>query len=112
MKKKEIKSAEIVGEFAVGETYEISVDWNGYNYLIIYGSHINGWFAAIPNWETCAEISEPDDVFYNTEKLSKALDSANAGRALVEAISVHWEYTKNKGKEMMNEPTGREVHNA
>ena len=40
MKKKEIKSAEIVGEFTVGETHEISVDWNGYNYLIIYGSQV------------------------------------------------------------------------
>lgn len=110
--KKEVKTAEIVGEFKVGETHEISVDWNGYNYLIIYGSHINGWFAAIPNWDVCTEISEPDDVFYNTEKLSRALDNTNAGKALAEAISAHWQHTKNKGKEMMNEPTEGEACNA
>lgn len=108
--KKEVKTAEIVGEFKVGETHEISVDWNGYNYLIIYVSHINGWFAAIPNWEVCTEISEPDDVFYNTEKLSKVLDNANTGRALAEAINAHWKYAK--VKEMMNEPAESGGRNA
>lgn len=90
------KLIEIVGEYAVGDTHEISVDWNGFNYLIIYGYHINGWFAAIPNWNVCTEIADPDDILYNTERLSKILNNANAGRSLAKAISKHWEYENKK----------------
>lgn len=90
------KLIEIVGEYAVGDTHEISVDWNGFNYLIIYGYHINGWFVAIPNWNVCTEIADPDDILYNTERLSKILNNANAGRSLAKSISKHWEYISKK----------------
>lgn len=39
--------------------------WSG---LVIYGRHVNGYFVCIPG-EYAAEMAEPDDVFYNTEKL-------------------------------------------
>ncbi len=83
--------AEIRNAYEVSNTHEISVDWNGYNFLIIYGHHINGWFIAIPNWEVCIEASDPTDTFYNSEKLAKALNKANAGVELAKAIKEHWE---------------------
>ncbi len=83
--------AEIRKTHEVSNTHEISIDWNGYNFLIIYGRHINGWFIAIPNWEVCIESSDPADAFYNSEKLAKALNKANAGVELANAIKEHWE---------------------
>ncbi len=77
--------------YEVSNTHEISIDWNGYNFLVIYGQHINGWFIAIPNWGICIEASDPTDTFYNSEKLAKALNKANAGVELAKAIKEHWE---------------------
>ncbi|MCD7724258.1 MAG: hypothetical protein LUI12_01675 [Clostridiales bacterium] len=86
-----MKTPEIRREYPVADIREIIIDWNGFSYLVIYGRHINGWFIAIPNWEVCVEASEPTDVLYNTEKLAKFLNNANAGRELAEAIKEHWE---------------------
>jgi len=83
--------SEIRKTYEVSDTYEISVDWNGYNFLIIYGKHKDGWFIAIPNWKVCVEASTPEDDFYNSEKLAKALNKANAGVELAKAIKEHWE---------------------
>ncbi len=83
--------AEIKNTYEVSNTHEISVDWNGYNFLIIYGHHINGWFIAILNWEVCVYASNPTDTFYNSEKLAKALNKANAGVELAKVIKEHWE---------------------
>jgi len=82
--------AKIKREYEISNAHEISVDWNGYNFLIIYGKHINGWFIAIPNWEVCIEASDPTDTFYNSEKLAKALDKANVGIELAKVIKEHW----------------------
>ena len=49
--------------------FEISVEVRGDFYLVIYGKHINGYFCCIPNWCIGCEMAEPDDIFYNTEKL-------------------------------------------
>lgn len=88
--------AEIRREYEVTNTHEISVDWNGYNFLIIYGHHINGWFIAIPNWKVCVEASSPTDTFYNSEKICKCIDlsdgdNSSAGIELAKAIKEHWE---------------------
>lgn len=48
---------------------EISIDTNGYNFLIIFGKHINGYYIAIPNHNICVEAACGDDTFYNEEKL-------------------------------------------
>lgn len=77
--------------YEVSQTHEISVDWNGYNFLIIYGKHINGWYIAIPNWEACTEAGEPQDVFYNIEKLSRVIKIKNAPEAIAKAVKEHWE---------------------
>lgn len=54
------------------ETTEISVDSNGWNFLVIYGKHINGYYIAIPNHNVCCEAAEPDDTFYNEDMLLRA----------------------------------------
>lgn len=70
---------------------EISVDWNGYNFHVVYEKYSNGWFIAIPNWEICIEASEPTDVFYNARKLAKRINVENASSVIAKAIKEHWE---------------------
>lgn len=76
--------------YKVSNTHEISVDYQGANYLIIYGKHINGWFIACPNWQFCTEAASPDDVFYNTEKLSRVIEDEQTACAIAEAIKEHF----------------------
>lgn len=71
--------------------HEISVDWNGWNFLIIYGEHINGWFIAIPNWKICVEATEPSNIYYNIDKLSQAFNDHDKGKNVAEAVREHWE---------------------
>lgn len=92
--------------YEVSQTNEISVDWDGNNYLVIYGRHINGWFIAIPNWQTSTEAAHPSDSFYNMEKLTRALKSNEAARAIADALRAHWEYIqqiREEQKEKMQE---------
>lgn len=86
--------AEIKNSYAVPEAWEISIDWNGWNFLVICGKHINGWFIAIPNWRICVEASEPEDTFYNTEKLARALNDTCMGQTIAQAIKEYWEETE------------------
>lgn len=81
----------IKNTYEVSKTQEISVDWDGYNFLIIYGKHINGWFIAIPNWNCCTEAGQPTNDSYNTEKLSKVIDIENAPSVIAKAVREHWE---------------------
>ncbi|MDE6957595.1 MAG: hypothetical protein K2O96_05815 [Lachnospiraceae bacterium] len=78
----------------VNKTREISVDWNGFNFLIIYGRHKNGWFIAIPNWNKCTEAGEPEDVAYNATKIALTNIHSEASIYLAQAIKEHWEYLK------------------
>lgn len=71
--------------------HEISVDWNGWRFDVIYGKRKSGWFIAIPNWNTCIEASEPTDIYYNTNKLSEALMDYNKGYVVAGAVKEHWE---------------------
>lgn len=82
---------EIRNTYEVTKTQEFSVDWNGFNFLVIYGKHINGWFIAIPNWKISAEACEPSDACYNTDKLSTVFGNAEKGKAIAEAVKEHWE---------------------
>lgn len=86
--------------YEVTQTHEFSVDWNGFNFLIIYGRHVNGWFIAIPNWNKCTKAGEPSDVAYNAEKLARTYMQEGAPMYLAQAISEHWESIKeNKERE-------------
>lgn len=86
-----MSKAEIRNEYKVTKIHEISVDFSGWNFLLIYGKHINGWFIAIPNWNICVEATNPSDTSYNIGKLSEAFNSDNMGKGIAEAIKEHWE---------------------
>lgn len=82
---------EIRNTYQTDNVQEFSVDYDGFNYLVIYGHHINGWFIAIPNWKACTEAGEPADVFYNAEKLSRIFERPNVPHAIAMAVKEHWE---------------------
>lgn len=53
---------------------EASIDSYGYNFLCIYGSHINGNYIAIINWGVSAELSSfPNDITYNAMSIAEVL---------------------------------------
>lgn len=82
---------EIRNTYEVSQTQEFSVDYNGLNYLVIYGKHINGGFIAIPNWGISVEASVPTDIFYNTERLASEFEDYEIPKVIAEAIKEHWE---------------------
>lgn len=50
---------------------EISLDFDGLNYLVLFGHHVNGGFIALPNAGVCVEAAgDPNDTFYNSEQLT------------------------------------------
>ena len=85
------KVAEEKRDCGAVDANEVSVDWNGWNFLVIYGVHINGWFIAIPNWHICIEATEPSDVYYNISKLSEAFNDSAKGEVVAMAVKEHWE---------------------
>lgn len=72
--------------YEVRDTFELSLDYNGYNYLVIYGKHINGGFWAIPNHGICGEAGEPDDVFFNAESISHRIRNKKAAEFIANMI--------------------------
>lgn len=87
--------AEIQSDYGVFGAHEISVDWNGFNFLVIYGRHVNGWFIAIPNWNICIEAVEPTNGYYNMVKLADVFYDAEKGKEIAMAIKEHWEGLQN-----------------
>lgn len=77
--------------FDMVSAHEFSVDWNGWNFFIIYGKYNGGWFIAIPNWKICVEATEPTNIYYNIDKLSQAFNDHDKGKNVAEAIREHWE---------------------
>ena len=68
---------------------ELSLNFDGLNYLVIYGSHVNGGFIAIPNVGLCVEASgDPSDTFYNSEKLQVTGLSKDHADTIAHAIKV------------------------
>lgn len=83
--------AEVKKKYKADAREELSVDYNGFNYLVIIGKHINGWYIAIPNWNVCTEAGNPAiDNYYNREKLVNALYDADTGVALADCIAEWW----------------------
>lgn len=76
--------------YDVFEVYEVGVDLGEFNFLIIYGKHINGWFIAIPNWHVCTEAGCPDDEYYNASKLAFVIDDDDAATSVARVIKTHW----------------------
>lgn len=89
----------IKSTYEVTQAKEFSIDWNGFNFLIIYGHHINGWFIAIPNWNVCTEIGELSDVAYNATKIAQTHIHNIAPMYLAQAIAEHWENVKEREEE-------------
>ena len=87
----------IGGVYEVSDTQEISVNYNGCNYLVIFGRHVNGWYIAIPNWGKCVEAANPEDIFYNTERLSEVFEPETA-EALARTIAAYGLYQERRRK--------------
>lgn len=87
----------IGGVYKVSDTQEVSVNYNGCNYLVIFGRHVNGWYIAIPNWGKCVEAANPEDIFYNTERLSEVFESETA-EALARTIAARWIVSREENK--------------
>lgn len=84
--KGEIAKEMVQAHYKASVIFEASIDTNGYNYLVIYGKHINGYFCCIPNWNLGCEMAEPGDVSYNAERLIGAGITDSAAKALAKEI--------------------------
>lgn len=79
--------ARIVGRFEA-TAKEISIDYNGFNYLIIFGEHDNGGYFAIINHGVCGELASYNDTFWNSESIGNAVGNYDVGKTLAEAIKI------------------------
>ena len=96
---KSSENSTIVGAYEVSDTHEISVDYDGFNYLVIFGQHINGGFIAVLSHGICCESSTPDNIFYNTERLISAGMKKRAAQEIAASIAAYAEYrAKEDGK--------------
>ena len=80
--------------YDVEDVHEVSIDYDGFNYLTIFGHHINGWFIAIPNHGVCCEAACPTDIFYNTGMLREFFNDSKVGQALSKGIAEYWSKTQ------------------
>ena len=76
-----------IGDNNVGNVHHIGVDFNGNYYSVIFGKYVNGGFFSLPNWNCGGEPATFDDVFWNTESLSRVLKSKKASKAIAMAIA-------------------------
>ena len=77
----------VTNRYDIANVKSINVNWNGNYYHVIYGEHENGGFFSIPNWNAGGELATFDDIFWNTESISKSLKSKKAAKAIAQAIA-------------------------
>lgn len=82
--------------------FEVGINCRGNYYLVIFGRHINGYFCAIPNWGVGCEMAEPEDIFYNTDRLQgtgkfNAATAKALAKEIFNASKVFEEEISNKG---------------
>lgn len=53
------------------EPYEISVDFRGFSYHLIFGSQCNGKFLCIPRLHIGAEMAAYDEIGWNADSLMR-----------------------------------------
>jgi len=53
---------------------------------VMLGKCINGMFASIPDYNAGCYLSTPNDLFYNTERLSRAMKNKVDGLTVATAI--------------------------
>lgn len=75
------------GNISMSSVRHISIDYDGYFYIVIFGRYINGEFFAIPNWNTGGELTTFNDVFWNTESITRALKKKKAAKQIALAIA-------------------------
>lgn len=90
--------AKITRAYNTSNVHEISIDFDGNNYLTIFGKHVNGWFIAIPNWGKSCEATNPTNTFYNYEKLHEHFNN-KVSQAIADAISTYWNSLKEENDE-------------
>lgn len=78
--------------YKVSADFEISLSYNGFSYLVIYGKHINGYFCCVPGWKYGCEMAEPSDIYYNTLKLVECGADPDEANAIADAI---YDYANN-----------------
>lgn len=66
--------------------FETHISASGYEYLVIYGRHVNGYFCCIPNFGYGCEMSDPDDTVWNFDSLIKSGIDKNAAVQIVKEI--------------------------
>lgn len=92
------QSYEIVRGYPVGDVREFTLHFDGYSYLVIYGVHVNGGFCAIPGYGIACELfgnwEEEGGIFYNEQRIGKALRNPDAGEAIARAIAEYEEIQK------------------
>lgn len=76
-----------VGDVSISNIHHIGIDYNGNYYSIIFGKYVNGGFFSIPNWNCGGELASFDDVFWNTESISRAIKSKRVGKVIATAIA-------------------------
>jgi len=82
-----------MSEVKIYNSYAMEIDSGGYGFYVCYGQHGHGWYIAIPNFETCVEAGNYDDINYNLERLSSVSEKAVADNAenIVKAIKEYME---------------------
>lgn len=62
----------------VKENCEMEVTARDYYFHVIFGAHSYGNYVCIPNWNVGCELADYSDIFWNTERLSKIISTADA----------------------------------
>lgn len=78
---------EITAQYNTSDVKEISVDWNGCSFLIIYGKHINGGFFSISNWGGELSRHFVSDMFDNAKHINEHLKNEEAAIQIAIAIA-------------------------
>ena len=83
-----MKSAKFIRDYDCEAMFEIKLEYKSGSYLIIFGSHINGYFCCMPMLGLACEMSEPNDIRYNADKLERNCGFDNElSVAIAEAIA-------------------------
>lgn len=82
---------------SINNVHHITVEYNRYSYSVIFGKYVNGGFCSIPNFGVGCELSNFNDIFWNTESLYRALENKRVAKIIANAIADFAEFVE-KGK--------------
>lgn len=66
--------------------FECAINVQGESYLVIFGKHINGYFCCMPDRGWGCEMAEPNDIYYNADKLQACGVESEIANAIAKAI--------------------------